>query len=135
MSNFLAAKKDFEFNPMLDTRYLYSIYQGDAENAHYIFELYLGELPETLAHITQYMRQDDITGLFETIHKTKTSFSFVGLSFITTLMEAIEIKCSQVTHTFQLSSEIGDLLEEIQKFTPIIEEEFARLAVRIKQIA
>jgi hypothetical protein len=124
----------FQFNNALDTKYLAGIFECDPENACYIFELYLAELPVTINSIATELQTSNISGLYETIHKTKTSFSFAGLTYITELMENIERKCSHVNSAKDLEGEVHYLLNEINQSTPLIEKEYSRLTLYSKAV-
>jgi HPt (histidine-containing phosphotransfer) domain-containing protein len=122
----------FEFNAALDTRYLAGIYSGDAANALYIFQLYLDELPGTVHDIKAAFIDNDPKALFEVVHKTKTSFSFVGLTYIAVLMEGLELRCAGEGSVQNLEKEIDSLLAEIEQSMPLIRSEFQKLKVHTK---
>jgi HPt (histidine-containing phosphotransfer) domain-containing protein len=120
------------FHELLDLNYLDSLYRGDAQNAHYIFGLYLEELPGTVTQISQAMAKKDKIALFEILHKTKTSFSFVGLTYITGLMEKLEQQCADATDTAALEPGVSMVLAEISRTEAIIKEEHIKLTAYIK---
>jgi HPt (histidine-containing phosphotransfer) domain-containing protein len=129
MQNTASVLYKFQFNPCLDTKYLSEIFEGDPENVGYIFNLYLAELPELIGSIKQESAANNITALDEIFHKTKTSFSFVGLTHITVLMEQLEKQCAAIKNTRELAFEISHLLETIEQSTPMIIEEYSRLTL------
>ncbi len=124
----------FQFSPELDTKYLNEIFEGDPENAAYIFRLFLNELPATKTGIAQAFDENDKTGLYELIHKTKTSFSFAGLSHITAQMEELERKCLASVHTRELEQDIVQLLQAIDTSAPLVEKEYSRLTLYLNTI-
>jgi HPt (histidine-containing phosphotransfer) domain-containing protein len=132
MNNPTTTTNYFYFHPNLDAAFLNSVYQGDAENASYIFELYLAELPGTLASIREAMAKNDSGSLFEIVHKTKTSFSFVGLTHIAILMEVLEKAARDSADTSGLKDDVDNLVAEINQSTPLIEMEYARLSEHSK---
>jgi HPt (histidine-containing phosphotransfer) domain-containing protein len=129
MQNTQSVLYKFQFNPGLDTKYLSEIFEGDPENVSYIFSLYLAELPGMIHSIKQESEDNNMTELNEIFHKTKTSFSFVGLTHITVLMEQLEKRCLNINNAAELTGEINHLLETIEQSTPLIMEEYSRLTL------
>jgi HPt (histidine-containing phosphotransfer) domain-containing protein len=127
MKNNISTTMAFQFNHALDTRYLNEIFAGDPENALYILKIFLEELPPTLTHINAALNNNNKNELYEILHKTKTSFSFAGLTHIGAMMENIEKQCLQVNETRELEAAVKHLFSEINLWTPMVEKEYARL--------
>lgn len=134
MKNPTSVLRPFRFHPTLDTKFLGGIFESDPENARYIFELFLEELPSTVQSINCELGKNNKSELYEVIHKTKTSFSFVGLTFITALMEDIEKQCILVHEAKELKEGLKYLLHEINESTPLIKKEYSRLTHYTKNL-
>ncbi len=101
----------------IDHAYLQSLYHNDAAVMAQIFELLIADLPLIQAQLTYYQTNITDPTLFEYIHKHKTSFAFVGLKAITTMMndfeknrdtytdnETIQLGLNEIKSTIQLAS-------------------------------
>ncbi len=117
----------FTFNPTLDAAYLEKIYHGDIDSAIEIFEMYLSEIEEIKENLIGYSEKKEKKLLDELVHKSRTSFSFVGLSYITKLMEDFERSHFDKQITDEAQEEIKAIVKEIEKTTSIILSDYNRM--------
>jgi HPt (histidine-containing phosphotransfer) domain-containing protein len=117
----------FIFDTRLDTEYLETIYEGDKDYAAVVFEQFILSYPEQLVAIDESFAKEDIIAYKGHIHKIKATFSFVGLTELTTQCEVIEKNCGENYDLNTLSlSHIG-FKNTLAKLIPIVEEELKRL--------
>lgn len=124
----------FQFSAELDTKYLNEIFEGDPENAAYIFKLFLAEQETINTGIREALQKNDKIEFYELIHKTKTSFSFAGLPHITAQMEELERKCLQTDNVKELEQDTNLLLQAIKESVPLVEKEYSRLTLYLNAI-
>jgi HPt (histidine-containing phosphotransfer) domain-containing protein len=117
----------FIFNPTLDASYLEKIYHGDIDSAIEIFEMYLSEVDEIKENLIAHAEKKEKKLLDELVHKSRTSFSFVGLSYITKLMEDFERSHFDKQLTDEAEEEIRTIVKEIEKTTFIVLSDYNRM--------
>jgi HPt (histidine-containing phosphotransfer) domain-containing protein len=117
----------FVFDNRLDTEYLESIYEGDKDYAAVVFEQFVLTYPEQFAAIEHSFSTKDIAAYKGHIHKIKATFSFVGLSKLTTQCETIEKNCGEHYDINTLSVLHTDFKNTLALSIPIVEEELVRL--------
>jgi HPt (histidine-containing phosphotransfer) domain-containing protein len=120
-------EETFIFNSRLNTEYLESIYEGDKDYAAIVFEQFILSYPEQFAAIEDSFAKKDIIAYKGHIHKIKATFSFVGLSTLTTLCETIEKNCGENYDLYTLSTLHNDFKNNLDELIPIVEEELKRL--------
>jgi HPt (histidine-containing phosphotransfer) domain-containing protein len=117
----------FVFDNRLDTEYLETIYEGDKDYAAVVFEQFILGYPEQLAAIDESFAKVDIIAYKGHIHKIKATFSFVGLTKLTTQCETIEKNCVENYDINTLTISHMDFKNNLAELIPIVEEELKRL--------
>ena len=117
----------FFFDKRLDTEYLETIYEGDKDYAAVVFEQFLLSYPEQIAAINESFAQQNIVAYKGNIHKIKATFSFVGLTTLTSLAEIIEKNCGENYDINTLSTLHIDFKNNLLELIPIVEEELKKL--------
>ena len=117
---------DFAFSDKLDAEYLRQAYGNDAEYALDMFETYLDIIEDDLLLIKDSISTDDREALSKQLHRIKPTFTMVGISEITTTIEAVEpILESLDKPKLEQWFEKFDTLTKSK--TPLILEEIKRL--------
>lgn len=117
----------FAFDQRLDTEFLNSIYEDDFEHAAMVFEQFLQVAPVQMKEIEDCYIKGDTEPFRQRIHKLKPVFSFVGLTGVTALAEALEKKCKEVTQISEVSSMYLEFKKEYSGYLPVIENELVRM--------
>ncbi len=117
---------EFTFSDKLDAEYLRQAYGNDAEYALDMFETYLDIIEDDLLLIKDSISTDDREALSKQLHRIKPTFTMVGISEITTTIEAVEpILESLDKPKLEQWFEKFDTLTKSK--TPLILEEIKRL--------
>jgi HPt (histidine-containing phosphotransfer) domain-containing protein len=114
-------------NKKLDTRFLYSIYEGDTEHAAIVFENFLKTSPNQITDIKQTYTTGNVEEFRRKMHKVKPIFSFVGLTNLTIKAEIIEKTCLKISELENVNELFVEFLDELEDFLPIVKEEYKRL--------
>jgi HPt (histidine-containing phosphotransfer) domain-containing protein len=117
----------FEFDARLDTTFLASMYEGDASYAAIIFEQFLETLPAQLADIEESFIAENKETFRQQLHKLKPTFSFVGLTNLSTQANVIEKKCFEIDTLTPISSLYKLFKDAVATGIPIVQQEFERL--------
>jgi hypothetical protein len=117
----------FVFDNRLDTEYLESIYEGDKDYAAVVFEQFILTYPEQLAAIDESFAKEDIVAYKGHIHKIKATFSFVGLTTLTSKAEIVEKNSGENYDLGTLTTLHNDFKNSLTELIPIVEEELKRL--------
>jgi HPt (histidine-containing phosphotransfer) domain-containing protein len=121
------ADEIFEFDSRLDTEYLQSIYEDDKESAAMIFEQFLSSYPQQINDIENALAGEDVELYRSQIHKIKATFSFVGLTTLTTEAEMIEKNCRSTNNLADIRPLHEDFKKRLDFFIPILQAELVRL--------
>jgi HPt (histidine-containing phosphotransfer) domain-containing protein len=117
----------FVFDNRLDTEYLQSIYEGDKDYAGIVFEQFVLSYPEQWAAIEESFAKEDIKTYKSHIHKIKATFSFVGLTTLTSKAEIVEKNSVEGYDLYTLTTLHNDFKNSLTELIPIVEEELKRL--------
>ncbi|MGH2646761.1 MAG: Hpt domain-containing protein [Ginsengibacter sp.] len=121
----------FVFDDRLDTEFLLSIYEGDAEHASLVFGQFLEMAPALMKEMEEYYNQGVVEPFRQKVHKLKPVFSFVGLTQLTAKAELLEKKCKETSQINEVSDIYTDLKYNYSENLPIIEKEVKRLNEQI----
>ncbi len=119
----------FEYDSRLDVDFLQSIYENDKEHAAMVFEQFLLSYPDQIKEINESYISGDVVALKQRVHKLKPTFSFVGLTTLTTKEELIEKECSQNAPLHTIEPLYTDFKNSLEEYIPIVETQFKNLTV------
>lgn len=117
----------FAFDERLDTEFLLSLYDGDAEHASIVFSQFLQMAPALMKEIDESYNTGIVESFRQKVHKLKPVFSFVGLTQLTTRAEALEKMCKETSQIDEVGEMYKDLKYNYSQNFPIIENELKRL--------
>jgi HPt (histidine-containing phosphotransfer) domain-containing protein len=117
----------FEFDTRLDTTFLDSMYEGDASYAAIIFEQFLETLPAQLNDIEESFNTQNKETFRQQLHKLKPTFSFVGLTSISSDANTIEKKCFEIDTLAPVSALYKLFKDGVATGIPVVQQEFERL--------
>jgi HPt (histidine-containing phosphotransfer) domain-containing protein len=117
----------FIFSTLLDQDFLVSLYDDDVQYAADVFSSFLSGLPSVLNQLQQAFDQEDILQFRKIIHHQKPTFSYVGLTQLTSQMEELEKKCDAAQHISEITTLYTSLQSQINHYQPVIAAELARL--------
>jgi HPt (histidine-containing phosphotransfer) domain-containing protein len=115
------------FDHRLDTEFLGSLYEEDAEHAFTVFNEFLEMAPAMMKEIDESYQSGVIENFRQKIHKLKPVFSFVGLTYLTEKAEILEKKCKEISQINEISLLYQELESNYSLDFPIIENETKRL--------
>lgn len=116
-----------EYDSRLDGDFLLSIYENDKEHAAIVFEQFLLSYPNQIKEVEECFNTGNIPLFRQKIHKLKPTFSFVGLTKITSKAEVIEKRCQEIPEISYISDLYIDLRNNLNELIPVVEMEFERL--------
>ncbi|WP_462248716.1 Hpt domain-containing protein [Ferruginibacter sp.] len=119
--------KIFEFDPRLDTGFLRSLYEDDIENAVMSFDFFLNKYPQQLKEIEEDFIAGDIKGFRQKVHKVKPTFSYVGLTTISTKAAAIESICDNEGDLNKVKNLYQEFKNSLAEIIPVVQHELERM--------
>ncbi len=117
----------FTFDERLDTEFLLSLYDGDAEHASIVFSQFLQMAPALMKEIDESYHSGIVESFRQKVHKLKPVFSFVGLTQLTATAETLEKMCKETSHIDEVGEMYKDLKHHYSQNFPVIENELKRL--------
>ncbi len=117
----------YEFHPSLDVKYLNTLYESNIGYAIDLFDIYVLTIREELTKIRKVADAGDWETLRFQVHKIKPNFSMVGLTWITTKLETMESLLRNNENLDTLPALLGEIVEEVNGFFPIIEKELQNM--------
>jgi HPt (histidine-containing phosphotransfer) domain-containing protein len=115
------------FNELLDVEFLQSLYDNDTAYACEVFSTFLSGIENLLAEVQHAFEEKDIVIFKRVLHSIKPTFSYVGLTGITSSMEALENKCAQIINLSECEQEFAALMHNIHQKLPVVNNELSRL--------
>jgi PAS domain S-box-containing protein len=118
----------FEFHESLDVFYLNGLYDNNISYAVDLFEIFLRTIKEELEKLRVTVENADLERLKFQVHKMKPNLSMVGLTWISAKMQELEthLRAGQEDHE-QIVRLFGEIAEDVDKFYPIISEEYRKM--------
>ncbi|HSN08468.1 MAG TPA: Hpt domain-containing protein [Hanamia sp.] len=123
----------FSFDPRLDSAFLQSMYEGDVEYAREIFSMFVEMAPDLVKDIDESFALGTVEPLRLHVHKLKPAFSFVGLTKLAKIAEALEERCKETSDIIDIKDLYNELKNNYTLSFPIIEKEMERLKNQINQ--
>ena len=121
----------FAFSDKLDREFLFNIYENDNEHASMIFEQFLQTAPRLMDEIDACFATGNVESFRQKVHKLKPSFSFVGLTKLTTEAESLEKGCLETSDINDVALAYVVLKNHYEESYPIIQNELQRLKEQI----
>jgi HPt (histidine-containing phosphotransfer) domain-containing protein len=115
------------YDHRLDLAYLEKLYENDKDYAAFGFEQFLKHYPDQIHELEESFKSGDVNTFRQKIHKLKPTFSFVGLTGLTTKAETIEKNCTELTEITTLNDLYQDFKNTLQELIPIVKNEYSRL--------
>src|SRR5688572_9373686 len=113
----------FAFNKLIDRAVLETFYENDLTLIQKIFNSFLNSgIDEDIQLIERCFASGDLDGLRKVIHKIKPAFGFVGMPAIEEKCRNLEVLCTQVRSTKDLTENVKDLLPDLRVAKIAIEE-------------
>lgn len=116
-----------EYDPRLDSSFLFSLYENDKEHAAIVFEQFLKGYPSQIADVEETFKAGDLPLLKHKVHKMKPTFSFVGLTAITEKAGLLEKKCAEANDINYISELYLSFKNDLNEFIPIVEIQYEKL--------
>lgn len=117
----------YEFHPDLDVKYLNTLYESNIGYAIDLFDIYVLTIRDELVKIRKVANEGDWETLRFQVHKIKPNFSMVGLTWITTKLEAMENLLRHNENLETIPALLGEIMEEVNGFFPVIENELQKM--------
>ncbi len=117
----------FKFNEALDQQFLMDIYGDNFEIIQIAFTEAAGAIPSEYEKISNALVQKDFANLKHHLHKARPTFSYVGLTKISSEMQEIESMINANAAENSITTATNYVLELIENNKTIIEEEVVRL--------
>lgn len=124
----ILSEKHFTFSDNLDFEYLKNTYGNDAEYALDMFETYIDIIEDDLLHIKDSIKIDNRTTLKNQLHRIKPSFTMVGISEVSKIIETFEPTLESLSKS-KLDLWFSELDTLIRSKKPIILKEIKRLSL------
>jgi response regulator RpfG family c-di-GMP phosphodiesterase len=124
----ILSEKHFTFSDNLDFEYLKNTYGNDAEYALDMFETYIDIIENDLLHIKDSIKTDNRTTLKNQLHRIKPSFTMVGVSEVSKIIETFEPTLESLSKS-KLDLWFSELDTLIRSKKPIILKEIKRLSL------
>ncbi|WP_143307286.1 PAS domain-containing hybrid sensor histidine kinase/response regulator [Chitinophaga vietnamensis] len=119
----------FEFHPDLDVQYLTELYENNISYAADLFEIFIRTIRDEIAKLREMVDEHDWESMKFQVHKLKPNFAMVGLTWITDKMQALEnyLRTDQEHHLADISKLFNEISTEVDKFYPVVDEEFQKM--------
>jgi len=124
----IVQEEHFTFSNELDSEYLKQAYGNDSEYALDMFETYLEIIDDDLLLIQDSIRTNDLPALKKQLHRIKPTFTMVGISEITKIIETVEPTLNSMTKT-ELDQWFNEFDKLTRSKTPLITEEIKRIGL------
>jgi HPt (histidine-containing phosphotransfer) domain-containing protein len=117
----------FEFNEALDGRFLNELFEDDPSYAIVVFKDFLKEMPQCFYDMQTAYDDSNFKVLKSAAHKCKTLFAYVGLSSLSTRLQALEMACSSPEEVDSVGPLVHEVIGQRQTIEILITEEIKRL--------
>ena len=117
----------FEFNEALDGRFLNELFEDDPSYAIVVFKDFLKEMPQSFHDMQTAFDTSNFKGLKSAAHKCKTLFAYVGLSSLSTRLQALEMACGSPEETDSVGPLVSEVIGQRQAIETLITKEIKRL--------
>jgi HPt (histidine-containing phosphotransfer) domain-containing protein len=121
--------KPFIFNEKLNSPFLNELFDGDFTYAEAVFGEFLNDLPPYWQAVETAWQQQQVAELGAAVHKCKTLFGYVGLTYIQQFCQELENHCTHSTTIAALQNQYALLYEMKEAAREIIESETKRLQI------
>ncbi|MDQ0106936.1 PAS domain S-box-containing protein [Chitinophaga terrae (ex Kim and Jung 2007)] len=119
----------FEFSEDLDVKYLTDLYENNISYAADLFEIFIRTIREELDKLSVVLENKDWNLMKFQVHKLKPNFAMVGLTWISAKMQELEniFRSNPQPNEEEVVQLFKDVRSEVDKFYPLIEEQYARM--------
>jgi PAS domain S-box-containing protein len=119
----------FEFSEDLDVKYLTDLYENNISYAADLFEIFIRTIREELDKLSLVLDNKDWNLMKFQVHKLKPNFAMVGLTWISAKMQELEniFRNNLQPDETEVMQLFKDVRSEVDKFYPLIEEQYARM--------
>jgi HPt (histidine-containing phosphotransfer) domain-containing protein len=117
----------FEFNKAIDGQFLKELFEDDPSYAIVVFNGFLEEMPGCFDDMQTAFDNNDFKGLKSAAHKGKTLCAYVGLTAVSTQLQALETACGLPEDMPAIRSLFLNLVKERNATETLITEEIKRL--------
>lgn len=122
----LETENQFSFSKELDSEYLMAAYGSDVEYALDMFETYTEIIQDDITLISDSISTNDMVTLKKQLHRIKPTFTMVGISEISKIIEKLEDNLDTQDKS-QLELWFTDFNKKIKSKSTLIEQEIKRL--------
>jgi HPt (histidine-containing phosphotransfer) domain-containing protein len=125
------AKSLFIFQAGLDNELLYELYECDYPSVLQTFQIFLDEIDSNIQELEDLFQDQNISSFRKTVHRIKPVFSYIGLSELYKIFQAVEDKCTDLTDLGELTPPFHEVIKAVKKSVETIQKEKARLEIFI----
>ncbi|UYQ94213.1 response regulator [Chitinophaga horti] len=122
----------YEFHSGLDVKYLNTLYESNISYAVDLFEIFVNNIREEMRKLDVIAAGKDLDQLRFQVHKIKPNFSMVGLTWVTAKMETLEGLLRNNTEMDKVPGLLAEVVSEVDKFFPVVENELRKMQDFIK---
>ena len=125
----------YEFHQELNARYLRTLYENNIAYAADLFEIFIKTIRTEVRKLENYVHEKDLESLKNQVHKLKPNFAMVGLTWLTDKIQEMEdtLREDPANTIEKIEAIYADISADMNKYFPIIEDEFVKMLVFIKE--
>lgn len=126
----------YEFHKELNAKYLCALYENNIAYAADLFEIFIKTIQGEVRKLEGFVQKGDLDSLKIQVHKLKPNFAMVGLTWVSDKMQEMEdVLRDEPTPatTPRIISLYAEISADMNRFFPIIEEEFQRMLKFMKE--
>jgi len=125
----------YEFHQELNARYLRTLYENNIAYAADLFEIFIKTIRTEVRKLESYVHEKDLESLKNQVHKLKPNFAMVGLTWLTDKIQEMEdtLREDPANTIEKIEALYADISADMNKYFPIIEDEFVKMLVFIKE--
>jgi signal transduction histidine kinase/DNA-binding response OmpR family regulator len=125
----------YEFHEELNTKYLRALYENNIAYAADLFEIFIKTIRGEVRKLESFVHKKDLENLKIQVHKLKPNFAMVGLTWVSDKMQEMEdvLKDEPEATIPKIESLYAEIAADMNRYFPIIEEEFSRMLVFMKE--
>jgi CheY-like chemotaxis protein/HPt (histidine-containing phosphotransfer) domain-containing protein/two-component sensor histidine kinase len=125
----------YEFHQELNARYLRTLYENNIAYAADLFEIFIKTIRTEVRKLESYVHEKDLESLKNQVHKLKPNFAMVGLTWLTDKIQEMEdtLREDPDNTIEKIEALYADISADMNKYFPIIEDEFGKMLMFIKE--
>jgi len=125
----------YEFHQELNARYLRTLYENNIAYAADLFEIFIKTIRTEVRKLENYVHEKDLESLKNQVHKLKPNFAMVGLTWLTDKIQEMEdtLRENPEDPVEKIEALYADISADMNKYFPIIEDEFVKMMLFIKE--